>query len=133
MQKPIPASSAEPPWQRYLGASWSKEFDCWALVRAVYAEDLGIELPAAGIDPTDLRQVVRTLSTSGIRARFERVDRPRPWAVGEVLTVTGTPIHVGVCVETPDGLAYLNNRESVGVVCEPLRRLLTPITWWTHV
>lgn len=73
--------------------------DCWGLVRLVYAERLGVELPAYSGDYKDTRDGE---SISGLcrseRRRWQTVGIERPMDV-ICLRVRGLPWHVGLVAE----------------------------------
>lgn len=95
--------SQTPVWSNYLGLDWSPEFDCWGLVRRVYADELAIDLPYTGIAPGTLFASLRKIATHPIRDKFERSD-PEHLAVAEFTNGHGgMPHHIGIYLETPDG------------------------------
>lgn len=77
-------------------------WDCWGLVKAVYHDQLGIELPdwRRGA-PYDLGAHIRGMSaafeTMKARALAELVPAPEPWAVGFIAR-HNRPHHVGVAM-----------------------------------
>lgn len=72
--------------------------DCWGLVRLVFAEVLGIELPTYGeISARDLARVTRTIRDHSALAPWLPVaGDARPF---DVLVMAGRPQHVGVMVD----------------------------------
>jgi cell wall-associated NlpC family hydrolase len=89
--------------ESYIGKPWENgkqgphAFDCYGLVRAVYADQLGITLP---IIPTDAENV------SAIRASIAAEQQDNAWQPVEelhdfdivLLSQAHTPEHVGVWV-----------------------------------
>jgi cell wall-associated NlpC family hydrolase len=88
---------------RHIGRPWSAQgFDCWAFVRAVYADAYGIVLPVLpGVDGSDhraaARAVVDTQASGDWRSIAQPVDgsavlmgkRDRPHHCGVWLAVSG--------------------------------------------
>lgn len=72
--------------------------DCWGLVKLVYADVLGIELPGYGeISARDLARVnARIREDSAAAPWVPVVGLPRPF---DVLVMRGKPLHVGVMVD----------------------------------
>lgn len=92
----------------YIGIPWG-ELNCWALVRSVYDERLGIKLPMyADVDPKNLRLVSRLMLTERSKL-WDEVPREKLKDFDVVLMrgkvkddVTGkeywAPTHCGVLV-----------------------------------
>ncbi|WP_164681912.1 C40 family peptidase [Fuscovulum blasticum] len=64
----MPAPTARPWWEAYVGLPFvdggrgPDAYDCWGLVRQVYADLLGIDLPSYGeISAMDLIRIARTM------------------------------------------------------------------------
>ncbi len=114
----------------YVGRPWVRgEYDCWSLVRDVYADCYGIDIPNAPIDAGDLRQVIKTLESSAIRSQFHRVKNPVDGCLAEM--GERHPVHIGIYIETPDGPFIMHNHAASGVVCE--KEPQTPVlNYWCH-
>lgn len=104
----------------YLGQPWSAlAFNCWGLVRQVYARERGVELPPVAVDPHDYRALCGAFAGHDARSLFQRIEAPAPLCVvalgrrGEILD------HVGVWVDV-DGGRVLHNDHPTGVVCQRL-------------
>lgn len=102
---------------RYVGAPWRAgasgphEYDCWGLVRAVYRERLGIELPAIEADALSVRSCAQAFSGAAERARWREIAAPRELCA--VLLGRGThAVHVGLWCEG----AVLHAVRGAGVV-----------------
>lgn len=72
--------------------------DCWGLVRLVFAEVLGIDLPTYGeISAREVARVTRTIRDDSAAAPwFPVAGAARPF---DVLVMVGRPLHVGVMVD----------------------------------
>ncbi len=91
--------------------------DCWGLVRLVYREQFGIDLPAgdAGYDPANGAHVAR-LFDGPARDEWHEVPDPMPGDV-VLLRVLGYPSHIGIVL---DAGRMLHARERHAVVIERL-------------
>lgn len=130
--KPIPVFS-EPVYRRYLGMPFVPlQFDCWSLVRQVYADELNIHLPRVTIDAANMRAVVAEFrGQQNIRRGFCEVHQPEHLAVMEYGRVNAC--HVGLYVETPNGPKILHCDEGSGVVLEWPHRMKLPLLGiYTH-
>lgn len=87
---------------RYVGRPFGEgkgEFTCWALLRAVYAEQLGIDLPAYGeIGAADLLRVARAMERDKDSDPWREVVEPRAFDVA-VMRRRKVAGHVGVMVD----------------------------------
>lgn len=105
----------------YLGRPWVPgEYDCWALVREIYEQELSIVLPTVTVDAANVRAVLNEIASTPVRGLFDPVPEPQHLAVVE-MRQCGHPSHVGVYLETSDGPRILHNRRGAGVVCEEPR------------
>lgn len=93
-------------WSGYVGLPFESRgrgphaYDCWGLVRAVYLDRLGVDLPSYGeISATDLARVARKMEDSKNDGWVP--CGPEPLAVVLMTTsATGRRIsHVGVMVD----------------------------------
>lgn len=109
---------------RYVGAPFADggrgpvSFDCWGLVRAVYADHRGVDLPTYGdISSGDLVRVARAMA--GDRADWRPVDAPAPFDVALMSAGHGgrMGVHVGVMV---DGVNMLHTERATGAVVVPV-------------
>lgn len=84
------------PWR--IGANGPTHYDCWGLVRAVYADRLQIALPAAGLEFDDMAKQLEVFRDHPERGRWSQVARPTEYDA--VLMAHGRyPVHVGVWIE----------------------------------
>lgn len=96
--------------------------DCWGLVRVVYLDRLGIELPDfPGLDHAGSSTILQCVDKSINGGPWFKVDRAGPFDVALMLghyTVDGitraAPIHVGVCI---DHKWLLHTEKSSNAVC----------------
>ena len=92
----------------YLGKPWRagcdgpEAYNCWGLVRAVYRERLGVELPAVEVDDLSVRDCARAFGAPGARTAWTRMLSPRePDAV--LMARARFPSHVGVWLDIDGG------------------------------
>lgn len=109
--------------REYLGLPWERgEFDCWGLVRLVYACELNITLPLVFVDAGNYRDVVRAFKGHAVKQYFKKIEQPTNFCVvgiceGDELS------HCGVYLDTNDGPRILHNIKDDGVVCQALSEL----------
>lgn len=101
------------------GARGPKAYDCWGIVRQVFRDRLGVELPVYGdIGADDLRRVAREISRGRDTWPWSPVDQPREFDVAVMSRPGGrAPVHVGVCVGPS---AVLHTEKATGAVLVPL-------------
>lgn len=95
-------------------------FDCWGLVRDIYARELGILLPSYGeISAKDLVRVAREMDGPG-QAGWIEVATPAPFDVVLMRAPTGrrAVVHVGVMIDA-DRLIHVE--EATASVIVPCR------------
>lgn len=111
--------------EHYLGRPWEPSgFNCWALVREIYDVELGICLPAIGIDAADFKKVGAEFKKSTARKLFIKIDQPLNYCV--VTMKHGDSNHESHCgiYVLINGFGYvLHNWRGCGVVCEKIDRL----------
>jgi cell wall-associated NlpC family hydrolase len=80
-------------WGRYIGTPYA-DLHCWGLVRRVYADQLGIDLPAyADIPPGDHRAVIGAMRAGA--EGWVAADGTRPFDV-VLMRRHRLALHVGV-------------------------------------
>lgn len=115
-------------WNRYVGIPYAaggcgpSGCDCWGLVRLVYKNEFGIDLPGVSLDVTpgqapDAAMVSPVLELTR-EAFWQRVDVPQAGDV-IVLRVLGHESHVGL-VTTPGYMLHV--RDGKDAVLEPYDR-----------
>lgn len=122
--------------RRLLGKPWSRDgdgpdrFSCWGLVRLVFREQYGIELPPVGVG--DFASAAFTESVKADASGWESVELADAQE-GDLLMVVrhDGERHVGVIVMSSTGLrvlhaeGYEQRGKEVGTVCvEPLEALV---------
>lgn len=89
----------------YVGLPWldggrdSAGLDCWGLVRLVYEDRFGVELPSLSDGYRDTRDFDAIANLYEVE-RCDWIERPGP-APGDVVAfrIIGIPLHVGVIVD----------------------------------
>lgn len=109
-----------------LGASGPDEFDCWGLVRWVFENVHGIQMPVIQVGQTD----PSTPANLAAIRQAALVSGWRPTPLGsiaienDILLMTGLEgRHVGVMVAANGGLFFLHCIDRVGVCLQPLQEL----------
>lgn len=110
-------------WGRYVGVPFVdmgraiEGLDCWGLIKIIYAEQLGIDLPDYGeISANDLLRVARAMKNG--QERWEAVDKPQEFdLVALRLYDRGWVGHVGVMV---DGKRMLHTESTIEASVVPL-------------
>lgn len=112
-------------WHRYIGLPFQDGgrgphvFDCWGLVRDVYARELGVVLPSYGeISAHDLVRVAREMS-AGQDDGWWLIGTPAPFDVCLMRAPRGRAavVHVGVMV---DGRRVLHIEAATAAVVVPV-------------
>lgn len=96
-------------WNNYIGIPYmsmgcSKEgCDCWGLVRLVYKQEFGIDIPGVTVDMTDADKA--TIVPMGLDALWDKTDNPQS---GDVINfhILGHDRHVGI-VTTPGYMLHV--------------------------
>lgn len=113
------------PWYaRYVGLPFQDggrgpdAFDCWGLLRDVYARELGVMLPSYGeISAHDLVRIAREME-AGKDDGWRDTHAPGPFDVCLMRAPRGRAavVHVGVMI---DGLCLLHTEAATGAVVVP--------------
>lgn len=114
-------------WNRYVGIPWRQHgrdtqgCDCWGLVRLVYAEQLGLELPSYAGDYVDTqeREVLSRLIEDGRDAGpWREVEKASP---GDVLLfrVGALTTHVGLAMSRGRMLHAHRDQSKVERIADP--------------
>ena len=99
-------------WHPYIGLPYERAH-CWELVRRVYADQLGLDLPAYGeIDAANLVAVARGMAEAEAADCWHPVDRPQAFDVA-LMRGRSRVWHVGVMV---DDRRVLHTERATGAV-----------------
>lgn len=106
-----------------IGHPHTAQENCWWLVRKVFREQLGIEMPHIDVDlrdsPENVGAIKRAAEMSGWKPSQDPL--PRPW---DIVLMTGpTGRHVGVMLEVNGGLHVLHSVSGAGVCLQRLADL----------
>jgi cell wall-associated NlpC family hydrolase len=110
-------------WALYIGLPFGEgpgEVTCWSLVRRIYAEQLGIDLPEYGeIGARDLVRVAREMSHQKDRGPWHEPLRPGVHDVVLMRSARGgrAVCHVGIIA---DVARVLHAEEDTGSVLVPI-------------
>lgn len=99
------------PWK--LGAYGPNQYDCWSLSRLVQKELFGRDMPMFEDPPTALRGLVKLITTSEHRSKWQKVEEPKHGCLVE-MTRSTQPYHLGVWLDI-DGGAILHCEANYGV------------------
>ena len=111
----------------YIGHPWSNgacgngAYDCHGLVRAVYRDRLGIDLPVVNANALHALSVVRAMRAYDY-SEWDQIERPELDFDVVQMSVSRKPHHVGVYL-TIDGGGVLTSVEGAGVVFQTLSSL----------
>jgi len=114
--------------QRYKNLPWVEcEFDCWGLVRLVYRQEFGIDLPVVSVQSGDLRAAKRAFKTNPVRQLFSIADQLVSGCVVE-LSRGEAPDHVGIYLMLGGEPWLLHNERGAGVCVTPWEEVLLDYT-----
>jgi len=107
---------------KYIGRPWVKdgdgpdEFNCGGLVRYLYRERLGIEVPTVDVDALSLLSVAKLLKDKdgGLHKDWVKVEAPKDMDAVE-LSHAKDPHHVGLWLDV-DGGGVLHCVQGIGVM-----------------
>lgn len=107
----------------YIGLPYKAgDFNCWGLVREVYAEQYMIKLSAIPVEADNLRQLINTIEQTSERNNWIKTITP---CEGDIVLLRQSRhlIHVGVWLKT-DGGGVLHCIKDTGVVFQSLQSLM---------
>jgi cell wall-associated NlpC family hydrolase len=113
-------------WHAYIGLPFGEgrgEVNCWSLVRRVYRDHLGIDLPGYGeIAARDLMRVVREMARGADADTWCEPRRPGVFDVVLMRSARGgrAVCHVGLIA---DVARVLHAEEATGTVVVPIDHL----------
>lgn len=92
--------------------------DCWGLVRLVYRQDLGIELPSfeGQYSDTVSSQTFKLVSLGIESSDWHNTHIPRPYDV-VLLEIMGRPLHVGIFTK-PGHMLSTGRDMTASAVCK---------------
>jgi cell wall-associated NlpC family hydrolase len=111
--------------EKYIGRPWvATGFNCFELVREVYRNELGVDLPVCGVDGADLLAVGKAFLNSDLKKSFKKIETPVHLCVAAMRAANSKhESHCGVFLKMPDGEKILHNWRGAGVLLEPISRL----------
>lgn len=111
--------------ERYLGKPWvATGFNCFELVREIYQVELGIEIPAAGVDAARADAVGYAFKHHELRNAFQKINAPEHLCVVSMREAHSKhECHCGVFIDLPNSPSVLHNVRGVGVVLDSVERL----------
>lgn len=129
-------------WEKYMGKPWSaipnppESYTCGELVRAVMRERCGIIMPEVLANAAVLRECVAAMQPARYGLRPLRDDEcPREYDVAFFIRAS-LQDHVGIGVDTPDGIVIMHCQQGVGVTWDTPAELLGTgyrrICWYRH-
>lgn len=110
-------------WEQYIGKPWENipnpphTFNCGELVRYILKDRLGIDNPPIIADGDKLRECIANLSVPEAYGLMPFEGDPRPFDIVYLMRRVRRD-HIALCVNSPQGLAFLHCVQGAGVVCE---------------
>jgi cell wall-associated NlpC family hydrolase len=130
-------------YEKYLGKPWvavpnpPESYTCGELVRAVYRDRLGIYMAAILADPMCLRECVQAMTPDryGLRPLTQE-EHPQEYDV-VFFRRAKREDHVGIAVQTADGLMIMHCQQYAGVTLDSPAELLgmgmaRSLHWFRH-
>jgi hypothetical protein len=128
-------------WEEYLGKPWAsvpkppQSFTCGDLARYILKDRLGVDTVPVYADPAILRQCVDNLDRPELY-NLEPATAPlRPFDLA-FMTRVRRHNHLGIAVQTTEGLMILHCQRGSGVVLDSSVELLSigyrRISWFRH-
>lgn len=107
-------------WEKYIGIPFAEKgrdlsgVDCWGLVRLVYKEQLGIDLPSYDREYADSndREVLARLVNAEEEKLWHHPEKPQPFDV-IIINMLGMPTHVGIVIDSSKMLHCLKGADTV--------------------
>ena len=130
-----------PWWEEYLGKPWAavprppKSFTCGELARYILKARLGVDTVPVYADPGVLRLCVENLSRLDLYGLVPAQGNPRPYDCAFLIRVKRRD-HMGIAVQTTEGLMILHCQQGAGVALDSSAELLATgyrrIEWYRH-
>jgi len=105
------------PWQN--GAAGPHAFDCWGLVRSIYAQERGVTVPAVDVDALKPLAVRHAFESHAEYSKWQPVAHPYADFDVVLLSQASRPHHVGVWF----GGRLLHSVEGTGVIWQDVSSL----------
>ncbi|MES9984346.1 MAG: hypothetical protein ABW115_13115 [Candidatus Thiodiazotropha sp. 6PLUC6] len=122
--------TASPAWHDYIGRPWiNGENDCWTLVRDIYRDHLGIDLPAIVIDAENLRQVLQAFEDPANLSPWQRIPAPQHLCLVFFTPGHHRATHCGLWLDISGG-RFLHCHRRAGVVLED--RITLELNGWCN-
>ena len=129
-------------WEVYMGKPWRavpnppESYTCGELVREILHERCGIETPEVLANAAVLRECVQAMQPARYVLRpLVFSECPQEYVVAFLVRATKED-HVGIAVETGEGLRILHCQQGVGVTWDSPAELLGAgvrhINWYRH-
>lgn len=129
-------------YEDYVGRPWQavpcppQSYTCGELVRAVYRDRLGIDSAAILADALNLRSCIRAMQPARYGLRPLRVgEQPQEYDVVFLMRASMQD-HVGIAVQTGDGLMVMHCQQGVGVTLDSVAELrgagFRHMAWYRH-
>lgn len=93
----------------YIGRSWSPDFNCWALVRAVLLDRCGIEMPDLGVGDMQATTSVAQIKAAAASSNWRQVDPPAQEMDVLLCRDLYGKRHVGIVIEWRGQMQLLHN------------------------
>ena len=129
-------------WEKYMGKPWKavpnppESYTCGELVRCILHERCGIETPEVLANAAVLRECVRAMQPERYGLQPLQPDEsPQEYDVAFMVRSTKED-HVGIAIDTSEGLMILHCRQGVGVTWDSPAEILGTgvrgINWYRH-
>jgi hypothetical protein len=130
-----------PWWEVYIGKPWAavpnppQTFTCGELCRWILRDRLGVDTMPVYADAGILRQCVDNLSHPDLYDLYPAEPPLRPYDLAFLIRVKRRD-HLGIAVQTSEGLRILHCQQGVGVVLDSPADLFASgyrrIEWYRH-
>lgn len=112
--------------EKYLGKAWQSgaigqdAYDCWSLVRCIYRDEYGIDLPIMNVNAGSLLEIRRAFATTDEYQHWTPIDYTQ-MSDGDVvlMSMATDPHHVGIWIAGK----MLHAVEGAGVVYQSRQSL----------
>ena len=130
-------------FEAHIGAPWAavpnppESFTCGELVRHIMLERHGIHMPEILANAAVLRECVKAMDDPGRYGIYplREGESPREYDIAYLVRATRQD-HVGIAVDTSEGLRLLHCQQGVGVTLDSPAELVGSgyrrINWYRH-